>query len=95
MNEDKWQPIETAPKDGTHVLLLTSNQIVVEGFWAEDAINFYKSQKGWASYDPENAKGEWIAFGSREEDPRMYCGDTPQFWMPLPPLPTPPEGQSE
>ena len=29
-----WQPIETAPRDGTHVLLATPKGRIADGFWS-------------------------------------------------------------
>lgn len=45
-----WQPIETAPKDGTHILLFCPNdepQIVV-GYWLHDGSEIWD---GWAFAD--------------------------------------------
>lgn len=81
----KWQPIESAPKDGTHILLLSSDFGAVEGWWDEDETNFYKSQEGWASYDADDMKGDWISHWQIGcgTDRRLYCGCTPKRWMPL------------
>ena len=84
MSEREWMPIETAPKDGSDILLWTSDQVVHQGFWDANTTNFYKSQEGWASYDPDNAKGEWISLSGPDDDRRMYCGMTPTHWMSLP-----------
>ena len=84
----EWQKLETAPKDGTHVLLLTHDFGVVEGYWDTLAINFYKSQKGWASYDPDNMLGEWVSYpwtvGNDPKEHRLFCGATACYWMPKP-----------
>ena len=88
MDANEWQPIETAPKDGTPVLLLSTDSIIYEGWWDERVQNFYKSQEGWASYDPENAQGDWVALVRCQHegrcDRRLYCGETPRRWMPKP-----------
>lgn len=80
-----WRPIDDAPRDGTHILLLTGDFGVVEGFWSDAAENFYKSQKGWASYDPENTTGDWVSYWTigDKDDHRLYCGATPRYWMPV------------
>jgi hypothetical protein len=82
-----WRRISTAPRDGTHVLLLTSDFGAVEGWWNANIPNFYKSQEGWASYDPENAQGDWVSEWSVGEPPdkhhRLFCGETPVAWKPL------------
>lgn len=85
----KPQPIETAPKDGTEILLLTSDFGWVQGRWDASVRNFYKGQEGWASYDPENAQGDWVSFWriGDDTDLRLYCGCTPHYWMPLPKTP--------
>jgi hypothetical protein len=81
-----WQSLDAAPKDGTHILLLTSDFGAVEGWWDGSVTNFYKSQKGWASYDPDNAQGDWVSIWRVGDDPdrRLYCGSTPHAWAPLP-----------
>lgn len=82
-----WQPIDTAPKDGTHVILLTADFGAVEGWWEVSVTNFYKSQVGWASFDPDNMQGDWVSewmLGGDDDDKRLYCGATPEAWMSLP-----------
>lgn len=87
-----WRPIETAPKDGTNILLLTSDFGAVEGWWDKNETNFYKSQKGWASYDPDNQQGDWVSNWRTpgDDDCRLFCGATPHWWQPLTPKPKEP-----
>lgn len=69
----KWQPIETAPKDGTHVLLgrtppWSASANVCVGFWADE------HQANSPHWKTEN--GFMV-------DVRIY-----RLWMPLPDPPT-------
>lgn len=84
-----WQTMDNAPKDGRWVLVLTADFGIVQARWDASAINFYKSQEGWGSYDPDNAKGEWISDWqiSGDGDRRLYCGATPQYWAEIGELP--------
>ncbi|WP_176928754.1 DUF551 domain-containing protein [Variovorax sp. YR634] len=43
----QWQPIETAPKDGTSILLYTSEGII-EGYWSH---NDWEQSPCHATYD--------------------------------------------
>jgi len=79
-----WQPIETAPKDGTAVLLC----------WAVDAD---KKMIDWQK-EPETAgvfvqvaswweiEDSWIVYASLVKENPLHF--TPTHWMPLPKPPT-------
>lgn len=73
----KWQPIETAPKDGTDIIVMhvhISTQIVHAAFWIDEEQGLDKpGDTGWWSYD-------------KSEGSRIKLDDwlTPTHWMPLP-----------
>ncbi len=90
-DETGWRPISSAPKDGSRIIVLTADEMAVEAFWDASVTNFYKSQDGWASYDPENAQGDWVSWWLAPGDCRLFCGQTPKAWIPRPPRPTPKE----
>lgn len=75
---EKWQPIETAPKNGTKVDLWYPGIIgrVADSFWAEDGV--------WSP-------GYWITRDS-EGDTHLYPNSAPTHWMPLPTSPSNEEG---
>lgn len=63
-----WKPIETAPKDGRHVLVAVTNDepgYVAEAYYEEDA------DRGWFS-----ANTHWTDY----VDGQLF----PSHWMPLP-----------
>jgi hypothetical protein len=68
-----WQPIDTAPADGTHVLVAFRRCI-----YTDDTRNFAKVREGWL--DPHRDGGTWYtAEGYELEGP-----EEPTHWMPLP-----------
>lgn len=48
----QWQPIETAPKDGTEILTLRSNGHIAKAIW-------YDNPFGRTDTVIENASGKW------------------------------------
>ncbi|WP_419902103.1 DUF551 domain-containing protein [Kiloniella sp.] len=74
MEPSPWQPIETAPKDGTHVLVMTD-----KGYFA---VAYPYQRKGSRCYN-------WDAVGQdRDSYTDGNCLDgEPTHWMPLPPAP--------
>jgi hypothetical protein len=78
-----WQPIATAPRDGTDIIVMyhhNETQIVHAAFWLDlqDMDSEETEQVGWWSYDKSEAARV------------MLTGFlTPTHWMPLP---EPPEG---
>lgn len=89
-----WRKMDSAPRTGEHILLLTSDFGIVEGWWDASVTNFYASQEGWACYDPENMQGDWVSewyLSQGDGDRRLYCGATPHYWAPIGELPKGPE----
>lgn len=86
----EWQPISTAPRDGTLILGCIMPPKAGHGF--SGAWKFHFEQHlapvtvAWRPYHP-NQKGK--------EQWRIASGNPyrPSHWMPLPPHPTPTEGQ--
>jgi hypothetical protein len=75
----EWQPIETAPKDGTDVIVMymhIETQCVFNAFYASEGHGWEKRDVGWWSYE-------------HSEVSRILLNDfmTPTHWMPLPPPP--------
>lgn len=67
-----WRPIETAPKDGT-VVLLSCDGMTGLGWWADERFG-------------SSAPGEWRAYSFEDCDNWQPC--VPVAWMPAPePLP--------
>ena len=71
-----WMPIETAPKDGTYILLGSA-----DGSWI--ARNYPVYQSG---YRPDNP---WQSMMLNHEHMGRYPKAKPTHWMPLPAAPKP------
>lgn len=76
----EWQPIETAPKDGTRVLLgFERNRSNIEIGWWEDS-----EHRRFGQIVSETH--EW-----RQLNPYAHLSQAlppqPKWWMPIPPLP--------
>lgn len=90
--DSAWQPIETAPKDGTPIVLYRAgwDTLPLAHWGAQDAVDedhldvyFY----GWHLKDEfENFGGEQDGFLGWNED--IADGAMPTHWMPLPQPPT-------
>lgn len=66
-----WQPIETAPKDGTYLLLAGNSGYITTPLRVE--VGRYD-----AEYRPHSP---WV---THSNDPFTDGGDPPLYWMPLP-----------
>ena len=68
----EWQPINTAPKDGTRVLLLWRNRVYI-GAWSDEA-QFEQCERrpGWQVFDCNDC---WYS---------MALDTEVTDWMPLP-----------
>lgn len=74
--EPQWQPIATAPKDGTDVLVMymhIETQVVHNAFYNHD--------------DPDDDPAWWSYDKSEVSRVRLEGFMTPTHWMPLPPPP--------
>ena len=78
MTQNQWQPIETAPKDGTQILLCRAfdadgNRIEPLGIFAQCA-QWWGIEEGW------------VVYCSMVREPLLHF--EPTHWMPLPQPPT-------
>lgn len=82
--EMKWQPIETAPKDGTKILVFTIHGDVELSDWY-----FYDSER----YEP--VEGTDGLFRRVTEKRGLWNSNTPTHWAPLPAPPADAEEAAE
>lgn len=75
----KWHPMETAPKDGTNVLLVNRRGNIASGLWQEGLNGRYT---GW--YLRGNSSGQPDTFFNHHHGPT--------HWKPWPDLPEPSDG---
>jgi hypothetical protein len=79
-----WQPIETAPKDGTRILVTNAKGDIDVGSYCEDWVTHTEFVRKAKDGDVYKTVRENIGYW---ETNYAYC---PTHWMPLPP---PPEGE--
>lgn len=75
----EWLPIETAPKDGTDVIVMymhIDTQIVHNAFYASEEENWEPEDYGWWSYT-----------NSEVSRTKLEGWMTPTHWIPLPKRP--------
>ena len=66
----EWQPIATAPKDGTRALLIVDGEV---------------NCGNWGLLYPAAARPAWNRYWrSSKDDPTSFVGSSPTHWMPLP-----------
>lgn len=75
-----WQPIETAPKDGTGILLCRALSADKEPIRGASWGIFVQVAAWWSESD--GGHGEWIVYCSMIQEPRLHF--EPSHWMPLP-----------
>lgn len=76
----KWMPIETAPRDGTAVLVMRNNWPGCKNGVAEECNGHNTYVAEW--WTGEGKGGAWVCYMDAVLDP--ICPITPTHWMPLP-----------
>ena len=85
----EWQPINTAPKDGTEVLVFRMDC----GCTAIAHVAFYRSEEAWDECplpdweSKEEYVGWWSYIRNSISQEKLDGVYTPTHWMPLPPDP--------
>lgn len=76
-----WQPIETAPRDGSDIIVGfdTASVWIVHVAWWRDI-------KEWMEWKEEDV-GWWSYTNNSVTQEKLEDYRTPTHWMPLPPLP--------
>ena len=78
----EWQPIDTAPKDGTWVLLSGTSDIE-----KIDEYNPAEYDYGMQDKTMRMSISRWERNGWRDQWDDYYGPEYPAFWMPLPEAP--------
>ena len=82
-----WKPIDTAPKDGTEILVCRATNADGKPIHVE-AFGIFCQVASWWS-EENDGTGEWIVYMSQPLEKPVHF--KPTHWMPLP---APPEVQS-
>ena len=80
MNE--WQPIETAPKDGTGVLVHNNYAPGLASGKSESCDDINTVVAAWWANEDDKENGEWMCYMDSPCEPE--CPFEPTHWMPLP-----------
>lgn len=87
----RWYPIETAPKDGTQVLVCQA--VGADGNPIDPLSIFCHVAAWWSNEEDPSDSGEWVVYCSLPSEPALFFD--PTHWMPLPPNPLWSERSSE
>lgn len=72
----QWQPIETAPKDGTWILAINNRGNPAVIIWDEEGLDRLGGRRpGWIHPFSEGYLSPFWNGG---------CGSLPEYWMPIP-----------
>lgn len=80
----EWQPIETAPKDGTDIIVgmdIATVWVVHVAFWRDYDLDM--EDTGWTSDD----EGWWSYVRGSVSQEKLDGYRTPTHWIPLPNVP--------
>lgn len=85
----KWQPIETAPKDGTPILVYykAASCSFVHIAWYNGREEWERAAKLTCSYESYEEYEGWWFYRNSVSQVKLEDYKTPTHWMPLPELP--------
>lgn len=92
----EWQPIETAPKDGTVILAYCPQKIeywIASGAIPEEQHLHIAIAKSWPGKEGASVSERWVSSCISEPDSydpgytQSYVEVAPTHWMPLPEAP--------
>lgn len=85
-----WRKMDSAPKTGEDILILTDDFGIVQARWSEQHLDFYAELRG------EVVIGEWVSdwCTKGDTDVRLFCGASPRYWKPVGKLPKREDGSA-
>ena len=87
-DDNGWMPIDTAPKDGTTLLVHSSHAPGLPGGRTTECSDINTVVAAW--WGDSGDDGEWVCYMDLPSDPR--CPFNPTHWQPLPPPPKTEQG---